>query len=156
VELFRDPFPLLQDLEPLELPALALGLVVEAGVLDGDGGLGREDHQDALVLLVERVGALLVREVDVPEHPPSPGDRSSEQGLHRGVIRREPDRPRIRADIRDPKRMGFGDEGSQETMARRRVAEGGALLRRDPHRDELFDQPSVGREHTERAVSRAS
>ena len=151
---FADPLSLLQDLEPLELPALALGLVVEASVLDGDGGLGREHNEDSLVLLVERLGALLVGEIDVPEHPSPPGDRSPEEGLHRRMIRGEPDRPRVGADVGDPQWTGFGDERAEEAVAGRRVAERGAFLGRDPDRDELLDQPPIGREHAERSISR--
>ena len=110
VEFLPDPLALLDDLEPLKLPAFALGLVAEASVLDGDGGLGREDHEDAFVLLAERLGALLLGEVDVPEHFPSPRDGSSQERLHRRVVRRESDRPGVGADIRDPQGVGLGDE----------------------------------------------
>ena len=40
----------------------------------------------------------------------------------------------------------------KEPVAGRRVAEGSAFLRGDPYRDELLDQPAVGREHAERPV----
>ena len=45
VELLPDPLSLLEDLEPLELPPLAFGLVVQAGVLNSDGRLRRQDEQ---------------------------------------------------------------------------------------------------------------
>ena len=104
MELLPDPFAFLHHLQPLELPALALGLVVQARVLDGDRGLGREDHEDAFVLLVEHLGTLLVGEVDVPEHRPSTRDPSAEERRHRRVVRREAHRARVCADVGDAQR----------------------------------------------------
>ena len=154
MELLPDPLSLLQDLEPLQLPPAALGLVVEASVLDGDGRLRRKQDEHSLVLLVEGLGVLLVGEIDVPEHPSPPGDRSPEEGLHRRMVRREPDRPRVGADVRDPQRTSLADERAEEAVAGRGVTERGALFGRDPDRDELLDRPAVGCEHPEGSVSR--
>ena len=147
-----DPLPLVEHLQPLELPALAFGLVVQARVLDRDRGLGREDHEHAFVLLVEHLGALLVGQVDVPEDGPSPDDPSAQERGHRRVVRREPHRSRVRADVGDPQRALFAGEGSEQAVAGGRVPERRSFLGRDPDGDEVLDRPAVRRQHAERSV----
>ena len=45
------------------------------------------------------------------------------------MVRWEPERSGIRADIGNPKRVGLSDEGPQEAVAGRRVAQNGSLFR---------------------------
>jgi hypothetical protein len=71
------------------------------------------------------------------------------------VVRREADRPRVGADVREAERPHLLDEQAQHAVADGRVADRGALLRRDAHRDELLDRTTVRREHAEGPVARA-
>ena len=102
MQLLRDPFPLLEHLQPSQLSAAAFGLVVQPGVFHRYRCLRRENHQHAFVLVVERVRTLLVREVDVAEDPASSRHGRSQQRSHRRMVRREPDGPGVRGDVRDP------------------------------------------------------
>jgi hypothetical protein len=68
------------------------------------------------------------------------------------MIRGEPDRPRVGADVRDAQRTRLADECAEEPVAGRWITERGALLGSDPDRDELLDRPAIGREHTQGSI----
>ena len=62
VQLFGDPFPLLEDLESEELLLCLLCFFIQAGILDRHAGLGREQDDGGLVVVGEHVGIALVRQ----------------------------------------------------------------------------------------------
>ena len=91
----------------LELGQPASRRFVQAGVLDGDGGLGRQHLRELLVLLGERPSAGLLRQVEVPVRHAAEEDWHSEEGLHRRMIGREPDRVGVLAEVVEPKGPRF-------------------------------------------------
>ena len=54
----------------------------------------------------------------------------------------------------EPERPDLLDEQSQHPVAHGRIADRGALLRRDPYRDEFLDRAAVGRQHAQCPVPR--
>jgi hypothetical protein len=70
------------------------------------------------------------------------------------VVRREPDRTRIRRDIRDPDRLRITDQHTQQTVAGRGVTESCPLFLGDTDRDEVLDPASVRCEDAEGSVAR--
>lgn len=135
MELLGDALPLLEDLEPSEVLFRTLHLVVQLCVLDRDGGLRSEDDEHALVLIIERFHAALVREVDVAEDPAATRDGRSKEGTHRRVMRWEADGPWVGGDVGDPERIRVADQGAEEAVTDRRIADRCAFLGRDPDRD---------------------
>ncbi|GAA3244821.1 hypothetical protein GCM10020256_70940 [Streptomyces thermocoprophilus] len=65
------------------------GLLVQAGVVDGDAGRDGEGGQHRLVLLVELEAAALLRQVQVAEDLVAHPDGDAEERVHRRVVRRE-------------------------------------------------------------------
>jgi len=86
----------LQTLSPV------VGLLVEVGVLDRHPGLGGEQGQGALVVGVKVLAALLLGQVQVAVDLATCRDRSSEKGVHRRVVGREPNRTRVLGDVMEP------------------------------------------------------
>ena len=79
VELRRDPFAFVEQLEAAELLLRLFDVVPQTRVLDRDTRLGREHHQRRLVVLGELLTVLRVGQVDVAEHPPERPDGRAEE-----------------------------------------------------------------------------
>ena len=79
MQLFGDPFPLLEDLESEELLLCLLCFFVQAGVLDRHAGLGREQDDGGLVVVGEHVGIALVRQIDVAVDPAEGSQRGAQE-----------------------------------------------------------------------------
>jgi hypothetical protein len=73
----------------LELGATLLGALVEARVVDRDGGPLRQHHEQPLVAFGEVLTAALVGQVEVAVGLFADDDRRSQEGRHRRVARRE-------------------------------------------------------------------
>lgn len=97
-------------------------------------------------MVVEGLPVAPLAQVEVAVHPPASGECHPEQCPHRRVARRESDRVRVGADVRDTQRFGVLDEMSQESAP---------VRERDPGqiRDLLFAQPDGDEQHAECAVA---
>ena len=93
---------LVQGLELLEPTCRRL---VEPRVLDRDRGLGGEQRRRApRPPSVNVAPSGLLGQVQVPVRDPAQQDRHAEERVHRRVVRREPDRARILAEVVEPQR----------------------------------------------------
>ena len=105
----------------LELLQPAGRRLVEPCVLDRDRGLGGKQRHELLVLVRERSSVRLLGQVQVSERDPAQEDRNTEERPHRRVVRREPDRARVR--VRD-RRGGAASRPRSARRGRRGRAEG--------------------------------
>lgn len=66
------------------------GVLIEAGVVDGDAGRHRQRRENRLVVLVELRAAPLLGEVQVAEDLVAHPDGHAEEAVHRWMVVREP------------------------------------------------------------------
>ena len=148
MQVAREPVALLDRAQ------LAAALV-EARVLDGDGGVGGEHLDQALVLVAERVRALLVGQVEGADDAGARDDRHAEEGAHVRVRPRPPAaEARVARDVvRAVGLRGLEHRAEQAVRARQRAHRGDLLLRHAGG-DELGEAAlAVG--DAERRVARA-
>ncbi len=138
----------------LELGQPAGRRFVQPGVLDGDGGLGREHLRQLLVLLGERPSTGLLRQVEVPVGDAAEENGHSEEGLHRRVIGREPDRVRILAEVVEPKRPRIRYEQAEDAAPAREIADRSLRLGVDSGDDESLELLAGRIDDAERRVFR--
>ena len=123
----------------LELRRPARRRLVEARVLDRDRGLGGEQDDRRLVLLVEVGAARLLGEVEVAVDDAAQADRDTEEGLHRRVVRREADRARILVEVVEAQRLRLADEDAEDAAPAGRSPIAVARLLVDARRDEALE-----------------
>ena len=134
------------------LPALApFGVLIQAGVLDGDAGRGGQRHHQLLVLLAELAVAGL-GQVEVAEHLVPDPDRHAEEAAHRRVAGRETDRGRVLAEVCDPDRFGMADQVTQQAAPDRQRPDRRDRGRGHPGVHELFQHP-VPAHHPESGIA---
>ena len=127
----------------------ALLVAVRARVGDRGRRLRREQHQDLLVLLRERLPARLLAEEEVADtHPPVP-DRHGLEGLRERQLLGIAERAEVGGQIREPQRARKVPEVFEELVAVRPFRHVPALVRRQAGGDELLDRAGVvdGRDH---------
>src|SRR5439155_7075652 len=106
----------------LELAEPAGCRLVEAGVLDRDGGLRGEELAQLLVLLREVLAALLLGQVEVSVGDAAQEDRDAEERAHGRVVRREADRARVARQVVEAERLCVADEDAQDSASARKRA----------------------------------
>lgn len=130
----------------------ALGLGVEAGVVDGGGGGRGKRLHELLVDVGEGLGRRLVGEVEVAEDAVADADRYAEERCHRRVVRGEAGALGILVEVGDPAAGGVGDDRAEEAEPFGEGADGPVGVVVDAHGDEL-GQPGPGLvDHPEGAV----
>ena len=106
---------------------------MQARVLDGDGRLRGEQAGQLLVLLRELAALGLLGEVEVAVHAFAEQHRHAEERVHRRVVRRESDRPRVVGHGCQPKRSRVVDQHAEHSapdgLVADRLALGGAQAR---------------------------
>ena len=107
-------------------------MLIEARVLDRQAGGGRERENDLLVLSCEVAAAALLREIEVAERLTAHVDRDAEEGPHRRMVRRKPERLPVLGDVRQSKRAWLIDQQAEYAAASRQVANLLAQLLVDP------------------------
>ena len=145
VQLAPDALALLDRRQPLDLP-------IEAGVLDGDGGLSSEGDHGRLVLLGELWPGQLIGQVEVADGPSPGDDRHAQEAVHRGVIGAEAGRAGVVSQVGQPDRSGVLDQGAEQPAAARQVMDQRLLLGRHAAGDELV-QVAVAVEHAQGGVA---
>ncbi len=137
----------------LELTRPASGRLVQARVLDGDGGLRREQCHELLVLSREVRAALLLGQVEIPESDASQHDRDAEKGVHRGVVRGEADGAGILRDVVQPERCCLPDEHAENPPSSWEIADGSVGLRIDSVGEESLQLRPGWVDHPKRGVT---
>ena len=143
---------LVQRLELAQPPGRAL---VETGVLDRDGGLGREQLGQLGVLVREVLSTCLLREVEVPVRDAAQHDRHAQERLHRRVIRWEADGARIVRDVVQPQRVCVTDQDAQNAAPMWQLPDRGMRGGVDARRQEPFERLARPVDDAERRVARA-
>ena len=138
----------------LELGAAVALAAVEASILDGGGGPGRQDDDRFLIGLVE-FALLLVRQVEVPPRFTANQERYSEEAAHRRVADREPVGLGVCSDIREPQGARVIDQHAQDAATAGKVADLPLQVGVDPGRDEALERPAILPEHADCRVARA-
>jgi hypothetical protein len=72
--------------------------------------LGGEELGELFVLLGEALAAFLLGQVEVAVGDSAEQDRDAEEGPHRRVVAREPDRARVVGDVVETQGTRFADE----------------------------------------------
>ena len=67
-------------------------------------------------------------------------DRDAEERVHLGMVRREPDRPRVGHEVVEPDRPVLADDEAEDPVALRRGADARPVRAADPARHELLDR----------------
>ena len=137
----------------LELREPARRRLVQAGVLDRDGGLRGEQRHDLLVLGGEVVAVGLLGQVEVPVGDAAEQDRDPEEGPHQRVVRGKADRPRIRRQVVEPERVRFTDQDAENPAAAGQVADPLVRLRVDPGGQEALERDAGAVDHAERRIA---
>jgi hypothetical protein len=109
--------------EGLEVAEPAGRGLVQPRVLDRHRRLRREQLRQLLVLEREGLPAFLLGEIEVPEGDAPEQDRHAEKALHRRVVRREPDRAGIVAEIVQPQRLRVADQDAENPPAAWEIAD---------------------------------
>ena len=127
-----------RGLQPL-LPQLAL--LEQVRVVHRDPGRRGEGLDEDLVVGGELrgahlLGAVLLGEVQVAEHRVAHPDRDAEKGPHRRMMRREPDRRLVPAEVGQPQRVLAEDELTQQPLSFGQRAHRGPRLLVEPDVDE--------------------
>src|SRR5918996_5809832 len=99
--------------------------LVQAGVLDGDGGLGGKELRQLLVLVCESPAAFLLGQVEVSVGDAAEKDRHAEEAAHRRMVRREAYGARIVAEVLQPQRVRLADENPEDAPASRQGGDRG-------------------------------
>ena len=89
----------------------------------------RERDGEALVLLAELGGPLLLGQVQVAEHPAPDPDGHAQEGPHRWVVRREPVAVGVGVEVGEPQGLRIHDQQTEDTVALGERADGGDLFR---------------------------
>ncbi len=140
--------------EALELAEPAGGGLVQARVLDRDGGLRGQQMRELLVLGGEVPALRLLGQVEVAVGDPAQHDRDAEERAHRRVVPRESDRTRVVRDVVHPERSRIHDQDAEQPTAARQVADRLLGLHVDPRRVEGFEAATGTVDHAERRVPR--
>ena len=127
------------------------GIFEQPRVVDRDCG-GRRERRSQLDVASTEVALGSLGEIEVPEHLAADGDRDSEEGVHRRVLRGEADRPQVVTELVQPDRDRVLDQGTEDTLALRQVADLVDHRLVDADVDELLQAVAVGAQHTQRAV----
>jgi hypothetical protein len=117
---------------------------------------GGERHHDLLVVVAELGGAQLLGQVQVAEDLVADAHGDAEEAVHRRMVRREPVRVGVFANVRKPDRVRIGDQEPQHAAAVRQVADLGVGRGVDAVGDEVDQLGAIGADHAQRAVSRAA
>ena len=80
---------------------------MQSGVFDGDPGMEGEHLDEALVILGEVTGRLLVGQVQPPDRSTFRPDRDAQQRVHLGVVRWEAVAARVRGNVVDADRTSL-------------------------------------------------
>ncbi len=142
------------SLHRADLAEQLLRLAVEPRVLDGHGGLRREQHGDRLVFVVELGGVDLLGQVEIPEHHASAFHRNAEERFHLRMMRREPEPLRVAVQIGSANRLRFTDYMAEQTAAARRVSNATPRLVVDARRHKLHHRLAVLTEDAKGGVLR--
>ena len=126
---------------------------VEARVLDGDPGRGRQADDELLVDVGEHLGGRLVGQIQVPEHFVAHADRYAQERSHRWMIEREPEAVGMLAEVGQPQRLGVHNEVTEDPASFRQFTDQRVRRVVDTNRDELSQASAGVVEHAERAVS---
>ena len=127
---------------------------MEAGVLDGHAGGGRQPDGELLVDVGEHLTVGLVRQVEVAVDDAARADRHAEERRHRRVARREAEAVGVGVQIGQTQRLGVEDQQAEDAVTLRTSADPGRLVVGEADGDEL-GQPRPGLvEHPERGVPR--
>ena len=113
--------------------------LVQPRVLDGDRRLRCEQLDELLVFVGELFAALLFGEVEIPVCHPTKQDGHAEERLHRRVVRRESDGPRVGPEVRKPERSCLPDEHAEDPSSLREIADRRVRLRVDAGCQEPFE-----------------
>ena len=128
-------------------------LLVEPGVGDGDAGGGGQRLDEHLVVLAERLAPGLLGQIEIAVDLVADAHRDAEEGAHRGMIAREPDRGRVHPDVVEADRLRVVDEQAEHTASRWRSADPLADLVVDSLGDEFDQCVPVAAAHPERTVA---
>ena len=121
----------------LEVGAGAPLGAVGARVGDRGGGLGGEQHQDLLVLVGERVRALLLDEIEVADMHAAMAHRRALEGLRRQPLRGEAELPHVGRDVGDADRPRQVAEVLEQPRALGPFRDGPVLLLGEARGDEV-------------------
>jgi hypothetical protein len=138
----------------LELARPARRRLVQARILDRDGRLRREQHDEILVLLGE-LALDLLRQVQVAPGDAADQDRHAEEAAHRRVAGREADGSRILTEVVEPQRPRVGDQRAEDAAPARQFADDGARLRGEAGRQEPLESRAGRVDDAEGGVARA-
>ena len=133
---------------PLPLPCR----LVQPGVVDGDPGRAGQRLQHHLVVVGEALATVLLGQVQPAEGLLPGPDRHPDEGPHRRMVRREPDRHRVLREIVQAQRFVVLDDHPQHPAAGRQRPDqlpGGVV---DADIDELAQHSALA-DHPQRAVS---
>ena len=112
---------------------------VQPRVLDRNGRLCSKKLCQFLVFVGEVAAARLLGQVQVPVRHPAKQNGYPQEGLHRGVVRREPDRARVVAEIGEPKGLRLSNEDAENPSSSWKIADRGMGLRPDASRQEALE-----------------
>src|SRR2546428_5889956 len=121
----------------------AFGLPVQSRVLDRDRRMSGQGGHGLLVIDAEPRSALLFGQIQIAQSGAAPTDRRPKEGVHRRMMRWEPDRSWVVLYLAQPQRVGLTLKESQQPQAVRQRADERAFLVGDARRDELFDRPAL-------------
>ncbi len=110
--------------------------LVQSRVLDRDRRLRGEELDDLLVVFRELRTACFLGQVEVAVRDIAKQDRHAQEGPHRRVVRREPDRARIVGEVREAERFRVPDEHPQDAATLGELADRRMSLAIDPGREE--------------------
>ncbi len=127
--------------------------LVESGVFDGDPGRNRQGVDQSFVVAGELGPPLLVGEIEIAVDLVAHPDRHTEERGHRGVVRREAKALRVRAQARQPERLGVADEQAQYASPGGSSPDPAFFLRFEPTGEESRERGPVLVQNPESAVA---
>ncbi len=130
VQLEGDAVALLDD-------AQLAALLVQPGVLDGEGGVGRQQADQGLVGVGEAGPRLLVGQVEGAHDVALEHDRHAEERPHPRVGRRPPAEPGVGPHVVAPVGGGVAQQGAEESVGLGQGTDGFHQIVAHAHVDEL-------------------